>query len=292
MKLRAPQEIAKQYGVDPSRGFPTSTTSSNQEQGPSGLPGILMSLFGPEARSVQNIGTAATTIPQAFLSSAVSRFNPQMGAQIASKDILGTQSRAQEISANPQEAVKRQLIDSGTILAEAGAGKLAGKAVDFVAPGRVANKLTQQGIKKAAGKTVPGNQLALEFINEIAKEKAHVVSKPAFKKGLISVIDEMAGKEIGAQELQDLFIKYGSGFTQYGAKAKATDAAVDRVVRRALRTMAKTIDAEDVIKSTEQVAKSRAKNKLLKAIAEKVGYTGLGVGTGLLGSRLFGSGGK
>lgn len=49
----------------------------------------------PTLRSLENIGTAAVTVPQAAYANYVSQSDPQRAAQIASKNILGTQTRAQ-----------------------------------------------------------------------------------------------------------------------------------------------------------------------------------------------------
>ena len=73
---------------------------------------IFQSIVDPFVRTISNIGTAAITVPQIAVASLVSKKKPELGAKIASQDILGTQKKAKEISDDPKKALKRQLKDS------------------------------------------------------------------------------------------------------------------------------------------------------------------------------------
>ena len=132
-KISSPTELLTKYGFSPEKGFSDSNASvtspdqSGQTNNQGGLGGIVDLFLGPLMRSLGNIGTAATTIPQAGVSSLVSKFSPQLGAQIASPDIFGTQTRASEIQENPQEALTQQLSDSGSLLLDAATAKFAPK---------------------------------------------------------------------------------------------------------------------------------------------------------------------
>ncbi len=69
----------------------------------------------PFTRTLANIGTAIITPQQAALASGVSNFNPELGAKIASKDILGTQSKAKDIIENPRKSLMQQARDSAAV---------------------------------------------------------------------------------------------------------------------------------------------------------------------------------
>jgi hypothetical protein len=92
------------------------------------------SMAKPFVKTGQNIGTAAITVPQAVLASLVSRVNAETGAKIASKDILGTQKKAEEVSKDPTKALVDQAKASAGVAAWAvpfgkGAGLMRGTLV-------------------------------------------------------------------------------------------------------------------------------------------------------------------
>lgn len=96
----------------------------------------------PFVGTAKNIGTAAITLPQALVAALVGAFNPQAGARIASPNILGTQTYAGQVSANPKKAFVDQLKNSI---------ELGSYAIPF---GKGANFLTRATLPGAARGTI------------------------------------------------------------------------------------------------------------------------------------------
>lgn len=93
--------------------------------------------INPIQRSVGNIGTAAITGGQAGIANTVSLFAPRLAAQIASPNILGTQTQGEKIANNPGDALIQQGTDSLDLLLTAlgvkglgGGGKAVGAATN------------------------------------------------------------------------------------------------------------------------------------------------------------------
>lgn len=121
----------------------------------SGIINVGKEVAKPFVNTATNIGTAGITIPQAVIASLVSRVNKEAGAKIASKDILGTQSQAREISKDPKKAFIEQAKDSAEVASYAipfGKGKniatkalLPGAGVGAV-QGLAADEVTPEGV--------------------------------------------------------------------------------------------------------------------------------------------------
>jgi len=98
-------------------GATRSSLTSTDSQGNRNYDmGIIQSLLNPFITTGKNIGAAAITGGQAALAGAVGKFNPQLGATIATPDILNSQTYAAEQAANPGKAIKDQLKASAGVL--------------------------------------------------------------------------------------------------------------------------------------------------------------------------------
>lgn len=175
---------------------PTIQPSLSEKVG-QGVIGLGKNLAKPFVETGKNIGTAAIITPQALLTTLASRINPELGAKIASKDILGTQERARKISENPEEAIRKQLGESL---------KVASYAVPF---GRGANFLTKATLP---GAVVGGLQEAGDVVQGKAAPSA--IAGGAILGG--------AGATVlhGLTKLPKIFTKIGKEEQKFGSATR------------------------------------------------------------------------
>lgn len=102
------KDIAKRIASSGLLGPGVSFLSDDEKR--KGLTkGVSNAIVNPTIKSLKNIGTTATLMPQATASYLTSKVNPQLGARMASQDIFGTQSRGQQMISNPMQTLKDQV---------------------------------------------------------------------------------------------------------------------------------------------------------------------------------------
>jgi hypothetical protein len=133
---QAPQSTPQPTVAPPPQQVPQKSFAENVG---GGVINLGKELSKPFTRTLSNIGTAGIAVPQSAIAAMVSKVNPEKGAQIASKDILGTQSLAQEVAKDPKKAMTQQLKDSVNV---------ASYAVPF-GKARTGANIVERGLTKA-----------------------------------------------------------------------------------------------------------------------------------------------
>lgn len=124
----------------------------------SGALSLISSLLKPFITTGKNIGTAATVLPQAALASLAEKSNPQAAAQIASPDIFGTQSRAQQMQKDPEAALAEQgRANLGLLSYAVPFGKGANILTKAILPGATAGALQGASEENATPESVIGS---------------------------------------------------------------------------------------------------------------------------------------
>lgn len=278
----SPQEIDsfifQQIGNQSLEQNQTSDESFVRKLG-TGVVNLGKSLVDPFIETGKNIGTAAITIPQAAISSALSGSNPELAAKIASADILGSQERASDISEDPDKAARKQLADSLEIAAWAipfGKGKniltrsvLPGAGVGaLTAPSTseaIADVLSGGGIQEGAVEDIAGSALIGSAIPVGLEAGGSLLSKLGGKGTKLSegVIDKTPNslKEAFNLKGKNLIKKLDDMGIPTGSAQKKLDWAINKYgellnkYNKAIGKVSKTFDnTEAIVKSLDDAS--------------------------------------
>lgn len=225
---------------------------------------------GEMLKDAQNIfsrvSADAKDVAGGFSSSVGS--NPIIRGVSAGSEIAGWADLAIGITGLSNSAIKE-----GTKRATGKTAEYTQKAVEKVAPTiRKSNKLVNEGLKEATKKKISGKSFERTIIDFVKAEKPTTKAKPAFGKYIDSVISEYKNG-IPVEKLKDVFIKHNGAYTASGVQKTSAEAAVDRIVRLALREEANKINATKIIKGIETAAKSNSIKRFGKSLAKGMAYS-------------------
>jgi len=268
-----------------------------------GVLGFGRSIVKPIEKTAGNIGTGIVTPIQALLASFVGRSNPEQAAQIASADLLGTRSRAEQISQKAQdkgaasaifeEGVKPSL---GTASFAVPFGKGANIATKALIPGAASGGLYAASEENATPESVAAgaatgslfagalSALSSKFgakgakaVEKAAEAEPSVLSKNAKTaiKGVFEIPKNKATRRLNMDKVAETvlkhdFLKGAASFDDLAAKADDVVNLIEPVKRDAL---AKVPDVEipNMIRSlNDNLTKSGVRASERKAIKESV----------------------
>jgi len=275
----------------------TPTTNAPTQQPQQGvLSQLWQGIKQPFEETGKNIASAVITIPQSLLAAGVGKFNPQLGAKIATPDIFNTQQTAADVSANPVESLLRQgkasagvaawgvpfggeLKLSQLLMRGALAGELAGisegkpgigAAVTGAAGAGVGGKVLAPILKRAfepvAAAVAPKLEAAIPKISMPVKQflaQFIVPTKLGKSLNFQSVGKEMIDQGLGTKPMEEL--------AQVANQVTGDSGLISKFTREVVGNIEKEVPLGESIKSAQNVLeKSLIEEKVKKRILTQI----------------------